>query len=102
MGVTMIEKEKGGVAGCGAASVGDTLWDAFRCVAEGLLEEPGAPVLIVAGGGGAPSISLYAAALARALGSERVDYIGSDPACLAIAEQVGANAIEMDKPPSRY
>jgi threonine dehydrogenase-like Zn-dependent dehydrogenase len=83
-------------------SVGDNLSDAFRCVAEGLFEEPGVPVLIVAGSGGAPSISLYAAALACALGSERVDFIDSDPVRLAIAESVGANAIEMHKPPSRY
>jgi threonine dehydrogenase-like Zn-dependent dehydrogenase len=99
---TMMMKLPAGVSAIDAASVGDNLSDAFRCVAEGLLEEPGAPVLIVAGGGGAPSISLYAAALARALGSERVDYIDSDAARLAIAEQVGANAIEMRKPPSRY
>jgi threonine dehydrogenase-like Zn-dependent dehydrogenase len=99
---TMMVKLPAGVSAIDAAGAGDNLSDAFRCVAEGLLEEPGAPVLIVAGGGGAPSISLYAAALARALGSEQVDYIDSDPARLAIAEQVGVNAIEMRQPPSRY
>ena len=55
-----------GVSAIDAASAGDNLTDAFRCVAEGLEEETGAPVLIVAGGGNLPSISLYAAALARA------------------------------------
>jgi threonine dehydrogenase-like Zn-dependent dehydrogenase len=99
---TMMMKLPVGVSAIDAASVGDNLSDAFRCVAEGLQEEPGASVLIVAGGGGAPSISLYAAALARALGSEQVDYIDSDPARLAIAEAVGAKPIEMQKPPSRY
>lgn len=98
---TMMAKVPEGVSAVDAASVGDNLSDAFRCVAEGLLEEPGAPVLVV-GGGGAPSISLYAAALARALGSEQVDFIDNDPARLAIAESVGANAIEMRKAPSRH
>lgn len=98
---TMMVKLPEGVSAADAASVGDNLSDAFRCVAEGLLEEPGAPVLVV-GGGGAPSISLYAAALACALGSEQVDFIDSDPVRLAIAETVGANAIEMRKAPLRH
>ncbi|MBA2742833.1 MAG: alcohol dehydrogenase catalytic domain-containing protein [Chthoniobacterales bacterium] len=99
---TMMVKLPPGVSAVDAASVGDNLSDAFRCVEEGLLEEPGAPVLIVAGDGGAPSISLYAAVLARALGSEQVDFIDSDPTRLALAESVGANPIEMRKAPSRH
>lgn len=99
---TMMFKLPPGVSAVDAASVGDNLSDAFRCVAEGLLERPGAPVLIVAGGAGAPSISLYAAALARALGSEQVDFIDSDPSRLAIAESVGANAIHMSDAPNSY
>lgn len=91
-----------GVPATAAASAGDNLVDALRCVADGLDEEPGAPVLIVAGGGGAPSISLYAAALARALGSEQVDYLDSDPARLAIAEALGANPVEATRAPERY
>lgn len=90
-----------GVSPSAAASVGDNLSDAFRCVAEGLEEEPGASVLVVAGGGRAPSISLYAAALAKALGSEQVDYLDSDPARLAIAESLGARAIEAAAAPDR-
>lgn len=86
---TMMMKLPAGVSAIDAASVGDNLSDAFRCVAEGLLEEPGAPVLIVAGEGGAPSISLYAAPLARALGSEQVDYIDSDPGVLPLPNQSG-------------
>jgi alcohol dehydrogenase len=91
-----------GVSAIDAASAGDNLTDAFRCVAEGLEEETGAPVLIVAGGGNLPSISLYAAALARALGSEQVDYIDSDPSRLEIAQSIGANAIEAKTPPKRH
>lgn len=90
-----------GVSPTVAASVGDNLSDAFRCVAEGLEEEPGSPVLIVAGGGRAPSVSLYAAALAKALGSEQVDYMDSDPGRLAIAESLGARAIEATSPPDQ-
>jgi len=90
-----------GVSPTMAASVGDNLSDAFRCVAGGLAEEPNAPVLIVAGGGRAPSISLYAAALAVALGSDRVDYLDNDPERLAIAEALGANALEASSAPDQ-
>ena len=90
-----------GVSPTTAASVGDNLSDAFRCVAEGLQEEPGSPVLIVAGGGRVPSVSLYAAALAKALGSEQVDYLDSDPGRLAIAESLGARAIEATSAPDQ-
>ena len=99
---TMMIKLPVGVSAVDAASVGDNLSDAFRCVADGLREDPGAPVLIVGGGGRLPSVSLYAAALARALGSEQVDVIDSDPVRLSIAESLGANAIEMHKAPSRF
>lgn len=99
---TMMVKLPVGVSVTDAASVGDNLSDAFRCVAEGLQEEPGAPVLIVAGGGGTPSISLYAAALARALGSTQVDYMDTSPARLAIAQAVGANPIEVKNAPKRH
>ncbi len=99
---TMMSLLPAGVSATDAASVGDNLSDAFRCVAEGLEEEPGAPVLIVAGGGGTPSVSLYAAALALSLGSEQVDYMDCDPSRLAIAEALGANAICVDAPPKKH
>ena len=82
-----------------ASSAGDNLADAYRCVAPGLEHYPGKPVLIVAGGGGAPSISLYAVAIAVALGSERVDYMDRHTDRLRIAETLGANAIEVAAPP---
>jgi threonine dehydrogenase-like Zn-dependent dehydrogenase len=74
------------------ASASDNLADAYRTVAAHLSERPGAPVLIV--GGGAKSIGLYAAGIAHALGSERVDYIDSSRTRLGMAERLGANAIE--------
>lgn len=91
-----------GVSPTTAASVGDNLSDAFRCVAEGLEEEPGSPVLIVAGDGRAPSVSLYAAALAKALGSEQVDFMDTDTDRLALAERLGARAIEVSSPPDQH
>ncbi len=99
---TMMMRLPEGMSATDAASAGDNLSDAFRCVADGLAEEPGTPVLIVAGDGETPSVSLYAAALARALGSEQVDYLDSDPSRLAIAEALGVNAIEMAKAPKSY
>ena len=99
---TMMVPLPAGISVTDAASVGDNLSDAFRCVAEGLEEEPGAPVLIVAGGGGTPSVSLYAAALALSLGSEQVDYMDCDPSRLAIAEAIGANAIGVKTAPKEH
>ena len=97
----MMAKLPTGVSPATVASVGDNLSDAFRCVAEGLDEQPGAPVLVVAGGGRFPSVSLYAAALAIALGSEQVDYLDSDPARLAVAESLGARVFESASAPRR-
>lgn len=70
----------------------DNLTDALRTVGPQLAQHPNAPVLIVAGGG--PSIALYAAAIALALGSERVDYIDRSKSRLQLAAAVGANTIE--------
>jgi alcohol dehydrogenase len=47
-------------------------------------------------GGGAKSIGLYAAGLAKALGSSRVDYLDRSKTRLALAEQLGANPVELD------
>jgi len=60
-----------GVSATDAGSAGDNLSDAFRCVAEGLKKNRELRCCIVAGGGGAPSISLYAAALAARWGQSR-------------------------------
>jgi threonine dehydrogenase-like Zn-dependent dehydrogenase len=74
------------------ASASDNIPDAWRSVAPALKQRPGAPVLVV--GGSAASIGLYAAGIAVALGSERVDYVDHDRERLAIAEALGAHAIE--------
>jgi alcohol dehydrogenase len=79
------------------ASVSDNIPDAWRTVAPPLEQEPGAEVLIV-GGEGARSISLYACALAVVLGAGRVDYVDHVQEHLELATTLGANAIEADGP----
>jgi threonine dehydrogenase-like Zn-dependent dehydrogenase len=74
------------------AAVADNASDGWRCVAPHLRERPGAPVLVVAGL--APSIALYAADAALALGAERVDVVSPNPEVLRVAERIGAHAIE--------
>ena len=49
---------------------------------------------MVGGPGGPPSIGLYAAGLAVALGSARVLYVDDDPDHLAVAEALGADVEE--------
>jgi threonine dehydrogenase-like Zn-dependent dehydrogenase len=66
----------------------DNVVDGYRAVGPQLAERPGAEVLVL--GGGVASISLYAAAAAIALGSERVRYIDTDPERCATAEGLGA------------
>jgi alcohol dehydrogenase len=80
------------------ASASDNLVDAWRTVAPGLRDWPGADVLIVAGG--ARGIPLYATACALALGAARVDYIDTHPQRLATAAALGAHVIE-GPPPRR-
>ena len=80
------------------ASLSDNVADAWRAVGPQLAEQPGARVLVV--GGGAHSISLYAAQIAVALGAEGVDFIDSDPDRLALAERLGATPVE-GSPPRR-
>lgn len=80
------------------ASVSDNVVDGWRTVAPALADRPGAPVLVV--GGGAPSIALYAVDAATALGAERVTYLDTDPARLAMAEELGAEVVEGPPPRS--
>jgi len=77
------------------ASASDNLSDGYRTVAPHLLRRPGAPVLIV--GGGAKSIGLYSAGIARALGSVRVDYVDTSVERLELAARLGVNPIQLSK-----
>ena len=81
-----------GLAPASVASASDNLGDAYRAVAPGLEADPGAPVLVV-GGAGAGSIGLYAAGIARALGSEWVLYVDPDESRRGRAEALGAQTM---------
>jgi threonine dehydrogenase-like Zn-dependent dehydrogenase len=76
------------------ASASDNLPDGYRTVGAPLKEAPGSPVLVV--GGAAKSIGLYAAGIAVALGSTRVDYVDSSSARLDIAAALGANPVPVE------
>jgi alcohol dehydrogenase len=79
------------------ASASDNISDAWRTVAPPLLEEPGAPVLVV-GGASSGSIGLYAVALAVALAAESVVYVDRDQERRRIASELGAETLgEMPK-----
>lgn len=82
----------------GLASLSDNMVDGWRTVGPYLREMPGASVLVV--GGGAWSVGLYAAAIAKAMGAGQVDYVDTDRRRLELAEKVGARAIE-GPPPER-
>jgi alcohol dehydrogenase len=76
------------------ASASDNLPDAWRCVAPQLAAMPDGDVLVL--GGKARSIGLYAAGIAVALGARRVRYADDDPSRLAVASELGAEAVELD------
>jgi alcohol dehydrogenase len=76
------------------ASVSDNVPDGYRAVARHLAARPGSEVLIVSHG--TPSIPLYAAQAALALGAARVHFASSDRESLALAEKLGAIPIETD------
>ena len=76
------------------ASFSDNVPDGWRCVGPQLEAEPEAEVLVVGGDDGPNSIGLYAAGLAVASGSHRVVYLDRDPERLAIAEALGAEALD--------
>ncbi|MFI9502914.1 zinc-binding dehydrogenase [Nocardia sp. NPDC052566] len=89
----MLVKIPSGVDPVAVASVSDNVPDGYRSVAPQLAARPGAEVLVI-GGPAAPSIGLYAAGLAVALGSQRVVYLDDAVERLEIASTFGAEAIE--------
>ncbi|MFD8098441.1 zinc-binding dehydrogenase [Nocardia fluminea] len=82
-----------GLTATAAAGASDNLTDGFRAVAPHLAQRPAAPVLVV-GGAGSGSIGLYAAAQAKALSSERVLYLDTDPARRAVAQSYGVETLD--------
>jgi alcohol dehydrogenase len=82
-----------GLEPAAVASASDNIADAWRTVAPPLEREPGAAVLVM-GGAGPGSIGLYAAAIAVALGAERVVYVDGDERRRAIASGFGAETLD--------
>src|SRR3954447_20230921 len=80
-----------GVDAAAAASASDNMPDAWRTVGPQLAEHPGAAVLVA---GGAGSIGVYAAGMAKALGAERVVYVDRDPVRRERAEGYGAELVD--------
>ena len=76
------------------ASVSDNVPDGYRAVAPHLAARPGSEVLVVSHG--TPSIPLYAAQAALALGASAVHFASSDRESLALAERLGARPLETD------
>lgn len=88
-----------GIDPVAVASMSDNIPDGWRTVGPLLEASPGASVLVVAGG--APSIGLYAAALANGLGASTVEYIDTSPDRLELAARLGARPIE-GPPPHKH
>jgi threonine dehydrogenase-like Zn-dependent dehydrogenase len=76
------------------ASVPDNVVDGYRAVAPHLHRRPGADVLVACHG--TPSIGLYAAQSALALGAGTVTVAAADDEILALAERVGATPLPTD------
>lgn len=77
-----------------AASVPDNVLDGYRAVAAHLTARPGADVIVACHG--IPSIGLYAAQAAIALGASSVTVAASDIAVLEVADRIGATPVEVD------
>ena len=88
----MLVRLPAGVSPTFVAAASDNLPDAWRTVGPPLAARPGSAVLVV--GGGAPSIGLYAVAMAKALGAAQVTYVDRDAGRLAAARALGAEAVE--------
>ena len=88
-----------GIDPVAVASMSDNIPDAWRTVGPPLAGSPGGSVLVVAGG--APSIGLYAAALAKSLGASSIEYIDTNPGRLELAARLGATAVE-GPPPRKH
>jgi threonine dehydrogenase-like Zn-dependent dehydrogenase len=90
-----------GISAAVLCTLPDNLVDAYRTVGPQLSQRPGAEVLIV--GSTAPSVGLYAVAVALALGAGNVRYIDRDPGLCDVARELGADASVHDGPwPRRF
>lgn len=83
-----------GIDPVAVASVADNVADGYRSVAPHLVERPGAEVLVACHG--TPSIGLYAAQSALALGAGVVTVASDDDDVLGLAGQLGAEPLRTD------
>jgi alcohol dehydrogenase len=90
----MLRKVAPGLDPVALASVSDNVLDGYRAVAPHLASLPGSEVLIVSHG--YPSIPLYAAQAALALGASRVVFASHDQEQLAYAQRLGAVPLHTD------
>jgi threonine dehydrogenase-like Zn-dependent dehydrogenase len=100
---TMLTRLPPNVAPVAAASVPDNVLDGYRTVAPHLAARPGVDVLVACHG--TPSIGLYAAQAALALGAASVTVASRDEDVLAVAERIGATPVAVDvadRPPATY
>jgi len=100
---TMLTPLPDGVDPVDAASVPDNVLDGYRGVAPHLRRRPGADVLVAIHG--IPSIGLYAAQTALALGAGSVTVASNDDSVLAVAERIGAEPRRVDfsdRPPGTW
>jgi alcohol dehydrogenase len=91
---TMLSPLPPGLDPVAVASVPDNVLDGYRSVAAHLRCCPGADVLVACHG--IPSIGLYAAHCAMALGSGSVTVASRDDAVLGIAGSIGARPLRVD------
>jgi alcohol dehydrogenase len=83
-----------GVDPVAVASVPDNVTDGYRAVAPHLAARPGAEVLVACHG--VPSIGLYAAQAALALGAATVTVASDQDDVLAVAERIDATPLRTD------
>lgn len=91
---TMLTPVPNGLDPVAMASVPDNVLDGYRSVAPHLTSLPGADVVIACHGN--PSIGLYAAQSAIALGAGSITVASAEDAVLALAEKIGANPLRTD------
>ena len=92
----MLVRAPDGIDPVTIASASDNIPDGWRSVAPFLAERPDQDVLVL--GGVARSVGLYAVGIARALGARSVTYYDRDERRLAVASDLGAEAIDADPP----
>jgi len=91
---TMLSPLPAGLDPVAVASVPDNVLDGYRSVAPHLRSRPGADVLVACHG--IPSIGLYAAHCATALGAGTVTVASRDDSVLGLADSIGARPLRVD------